>query len=45
LGLGLAIVKRLEQLLGYQMQVVSSLGEGTQFTIVIPIPDTIVAPA
>ena len=36
LGLGLAIVKRLEQLLGYQMQVASSLGKGTRFCFVIP---------
>jgi signal transduction histidine kinase len=39
LGLGLAIVKRLEQLLGYQMQVSSSLGKGTRFAIVIPVFD------
>jgi signal transduction histidine kinase len=37
LGLGLAIVKRLEQLLAYQMQVSSSLGNGTQFSFVIPV--------
>jgi signal transduction histidine kinase len=41
LGLGLAIVKRLEQLLGYQMQVSSSPGKGTQFSIVIPIAGSI----
>ena len=36
MGLGLAIVRRLEQLLGYQLQVSSSLGEGTSFVLVIP---------
>lgn len=36
MGLGLAIVKRLEQLLGYQLQVSSTLGEGTCFVLVIP---------
>lgn len=38
LGLGLAIVQRLEQLLGYQLQVSSILGAGTQFTMLIPVP-------
>jgi signal transduction histidine kinase len=37
LGLGLAIVKRTEQLLGYQMQVSSTPGQGTRFEFVIPL--------
>lgn len=38
LGLGLAIVKRLDNLLGYQLQVNSTLGSGTQFRMMIPVP-------
>jgi signal transduction histidine kinase len=37
LGLGLSIVKQLEKLLGYKMQVSSTLGEGTKFELFIPI--------
>lgn len=37
LGLGLAIVKRLELLLGYQMQVKSTMGAGTSFALLIPL--------
>lgn len=37
LGLGLAIVKRLEQLLGYQMRVTSTLGKGSCFAFVVPL--------
>ncbi len=36
LGLGLAIVKRLDNLLGLQLQVHSTLGEGTTFTLMLP---------
>ncbi|HCI13481.1 MAG TPA: hypothetical protein DFK12_05850 [Gallionellaceae bacterium] len=36
LGLGLAIVERLARLLGFQMQVHSTLGEGACFSFVIP---------
>ncbi|HZW26474.1 MAG TPA: HAMP domain-containing sensor histidine kinase [Gallionella sp.] len=36
LGLGLAIVERLARLLGFRMQVRSTLGEGTCFSFVIP---------
>jgi signal transduction histidine kinase len=42
LGLGLAIVKRTEQLLGYQMQVSSTPGEGTRFEFVIPLAGMVV---
>jgi signal transduction histidine kinase len=36
LGLGLAIVKRLADLLQIRMEMVSSLGEGTQFRLAFP---------
>ncbi len=36
LGLGLAIVKRVEQLLGYQMQVASRPGRGSVFRFTLP---------
>ncbi len=36
LGIGLAIVKRLDQLLGYQLRVSSTPGEGSRFVMVIP---------
>jgi signal transduction histidine kinase len=37
LGLGLSIVHRLNQLLGYQMQITSEPGHGTQVTLIMPI--------
>lgn len=39
LGLGLSIVRRVEKLLGYQLKVSSSLGEGTIFCFSIPLGD------
>jgi signal transduction histidine kinase len=36
LGLGLAIVKRIEQLLGYRLQVVSQPGRGSVFSFTVP---------
>ncbi|HEX5364207.1 MAG TPA: HAMP domain-containing sensor histidine kinase [Gallionella sp.] len=38
LGLGLAIVERLARLLGGDLQVRSTLGEGTCFSLVLPAP-------
>lgn len=37
LGLGLSIVRRLDQLLGLQLQVSSTLGIGTTFMLVVPL--------
>jgi CheY-like chemotaxis protein len=37
LGLGLAIVKRLSDLLGYDVGVKSTLGEGSEFHITVPL--------
>lgn len=37
LGLGLAIVQRLEQLLGYRMKLDSVAGEGSCFTLLLPL--------
>jgi CheY-like chemotaxis protein/two-component sensor histidine kinase len=37
LGLGLAIVSRLAQLIGSEVQVASSLGHGTRFSLLLPL--------
>jgi len=37
IGLGLTIVRHLCQLLGHQMSMVSTLGEGTRFDIYVPV--------
>lgn len=36
LGLGLSIVRRVEKLLGYQLEVASKLGEGTEICFTVP---------
>jgi CheY-like chemotaxis protein/anti-sigma regulatory factor (Ser/Thr protein kinase) len=36
LGLGLAIVKRIEQLLGYRLEVSSTVGRGSVFRLTVP---------
>jgi len=43
LGLGLSIVKRLTQLLGYSLQLTSKEGEGTKFTLTVPVGQPTVA--
>jgi CheY-like chemotaxis protein len=37
LGLGLAIVDRLRRLLGHQIELTSTVGRGSRFTILVPI--------
>lgn len=37
LGLGLSIVKRLVKMLGIELSMISALGEGTEFTLKIPL--------
>lgn len=37
LGLGLSIVKRLVKMLGIELAMISALGEGTEFTLKIPL--------
>jgi signal transduction histidine kinase len=47
LGLGLAIVKRLDQLLGCQLTLDSTVGEGSCFSFVVPLAqrrDVMIAP-
>ena len=39
LGLGLSIVRRLDQLLGLDLKVTSSIGQGTEFTFMLPAVD------
>jgi len=39
LGLGLAIVSRISQLLGHELQLNSSEGEGSEFTVYVPVGD------
>jgi len=39
LGLGLAIVSRISQLLGHELQLNSLEGEGSEFTVYVPVGD------
>jgi signal transduction histidine kinase/ActR/RegA family two-component response regulator len=39
LGLGLAIVSRISQLLGHELQLNSMEGEGSEFTVYVPVGD------
>ena len=39
LGLGLAIVSRISQLLGHELQLNSIQGEGSEFTVYVPVGD------
>ncbi|HBZ29603.1 MAG TPA: two-component sensor histidine kinase, partial [Nitrosomonas nitrosa] len=39
IGLGLVVVKRLIQANGGQVEVISSLGEGSTFTVMLPIDE------
>ena len=41
LGLGLSIVKRTADMLGYRLEVRSSVGRGSSFRIVIPFADRV----
>jgi signal transduction histidine kinase len=44
-GLGLHIVRRFLEVLGGRVEVQSELGKGTRFTITLPAPMRIGAPA
>jgi PAS domain S-box-containing protein len=44
-GLGLAISKRLANLMGGDLTVTSVLGEGSRFTLLLPMPDGVVVAA
>lgn len=45
LGLGLSIVERIARMLNHQVDVVSTVGKGSQFTVEVPIAPSIVAGA
>ncbi len=44
-GLGLAISRQLTQIMGGDLEVTSTVGEGSRFTFVIPFPPAIAEPA
>ena len=42
-GLGLAIVRRAALMLGHQLEVASKLGEGSEFAVLVPLTEALVA--
>lgn len=38
-GLGLAIVRRASQMLGHRLEITSTLGEGSEFAVLVPLTD------
>ena len=42
-GLGLAIVRRASLMLGHELEVASKLGEGSEFAVIVPLTEALVA--
>jgi len=42
-GLGLAIVRRASLMLGHELEVSSKLGEGSEFAVIVPLTEALVA--